>query len=164
MREKPLIVVADDDKDFREVVATKLKKAGFDVVEVKDGNEAFAQAKKLSPDLVLLDINMPPGPSGIETALKLKGTPETKDLKIIFLSGLDDPWPAFVGTKQEVSRELGMLDFFVKTKDFSELVKKVQEIVQGSEKPVEASGGNPPVPPPIPLTPPEPLIVPRPPQ
>ena len=67
---------------------------------------------------------------GIEVALELKGSSEAHNTKIIFLSGLEDPWPAFQGSKQEVSKELGMEDFFVKTKDLTELVKRVQAIVR----------------------------------
>src|SRR6185369_13853102 len=63
-RERPLILVADDDNNFREVVVTKLTASGFDVTPAKSGDEALAKAKEVQPDLALLDINMPPGPSG----------------------------------------------------------------------------------------------------
>ena len=131
MRTKPLILVADDDKDLREVVRTKLEMSGFEIEEAEDGNEALEKAKKLLPDLALLDIKMPGGPSGAEVALRFKEMPETKDIKILFLSGMEDPWPAFAGTKEEVSKELGAIDFFVKSKDFSELVKKIEGILKG---------------------------------
>ena len=129
MREKPLLLVADDDNDFREVVSVKLKGAGFDVSAAKDGDEALKKAKEILPDLAVLDIRMPPGPTGVEVALQLKAAPETKDIKILFLSGLDDPWPAFTGDKSEVSKELGVEDFFPKTNDLDELVKKVRELI-----------------------------------
>ena len=128
-REKPLILAVDDDKAFRGAVVFKLKASGFDVIEARDGNEAIEQAKKSLPDLVLLDINMPGGPNGVEVALALKGMPETSNIKLVFLSGVDDPWPAFSGTKQEVSKELGAIDFFMKTGDFSELIEKVKKVL-----------------------------------
>ncbi|MDO8537153.1 MAG: hypothetical protein Q7R94_02820, partial [bacterium] len=78
-------------------------------------------------------INMPPGPSGVDVALELKAAPETKNLKIVFLSGFDNPWPAFTGEKSEVSKELGMEDFFVKTKDLSELVTKVKDVLSRTQ-------------------------------
>ena len=152
MRGKPLILVADDDKDYQEAVALKLKNAGFDIVIARDGNEARQKAKEAKPDFAILDINMPPGPNGIEVALELKGSPETSNIKLIFLSGLEDPWPAFQGSKQEVSKELGMEDFFVKTKDLTELVTRVRAIVQEgipppSPPPSPAVAGPPPPPP-----------------
>ncbi len=76
-----------------------------------------------------MDVNMPPGLNGIDTALELKETPETKDIKIVFLSGLENPWPLFGGERGDVSREMGMEDYFIKTKDFSELVAKIKKIL-----------------------------------
>src|SRR6185369_4630562 len=55
-RERPLILVADDDNNFREVVVTKLTASGFDVTPAKSGDEALAKAKEVQPDLALLDI------------------------------------------------------------------------------------------------------------
>ncbi|OGY99491.1 MAG: hypothetical protein A2945_01375 [Candidatus Liptonbacteria bacterium RIFCSPLOWO2_01_FULL_52_25] len=146
MREKPLILVADDDKDYREAVALKFKNAGFDTVIARDGNEARQKAKETKPDFAILDINMPPGPNGIEVALELKESPETSNSRVIFLSGLEDPWPAFKGSKQEVSKELGMEDFFVKTKDLTDLVTRVQAIVREGAPP-PPSPSAPPLPP-----------------
>ena len=80
--------------------------------------------------MILLDIRMPGGPNGVEVALKLKELAETKNMKVVFLSGVDDPWPAFAGTKQEVSQELGATDFFVKTGDLSDLIEKVRGVLK----------------------------------
>lgn len=129
-REKPLILIADDEKDFREMVSLHLQAAGFDTVLAKDGNEALAKTKELLPDLVLMDIRMPGGPTGVDAALELKETPETKKIKIIFFSGLDNPWPAMSGEKSDVSKEMGMEDFFNKTDDLNELIKKIKIILK----------------------------------
>lgn len=126
-RSVPLILVADDDNNFREVVATKLKAAGFEVTAVKDGTEALLKAKELKPDLALLDINMPPGPSGTEAALELEEAPETKGIKTLFLSGQDDPFPGMSGDKGDVSRELGVEDFIMKTESLDVIVEKVRK-------------------------------------
>jgi two-component system alkaline phosphatase synthesis response regulator PhoP len=128
-REKPLILIADDDKDFLEAASLHLRAAGFDTVLARDGNEAVKKTKESQPDLVLMDIRMPGGPSGVEAALGLKEIPETKKIRIVFLSGLDNPWPAMIGEKSEVSKEMGMEDFIVKTGDFGELAEKVKRIL-----------------------------------
>ncbi len=125
-RERPLILVVDDDNNFREVVATKLKASGFDVVPVKNGTEALAKAKETQPDLALLDILMPPGPTGTEVALQMEELPETKATKILFLSGQDDPFPGMSGEKPSVSKELGAEDFVMKTEGLDVLVAKVK--------------------------------------
>jgi CheY-like chemotaxis protein len=130
-RERPLILVADDDNNFREVVATKLKASGFDVEAVKSGTEALAKAKETQPDLALLDIMMPPGPAGTEVALQMEEMPETQATKILFLSGQDDPFPGMSGERPSVSRELGAEDFVMKTESLDVLVAKVRKALGG---------------------------------
>ncbi len=125
-RERPLVLVADDDSNFREVVTTKLQASGFDMVPAKSGDEALAKAKEMMPDLALLDINMPPGPAGTEIALQMEELPETKATKILFLSGQDDPFPGVQGNKSDVSKELGVEDFIMKTESLDVLVAKVK--------------------------------------
>jgi CheY-like chemotaxis protein len=51
MRNIPLILVADDDVGFQEILATKLKRNGFLVAEAHDGAETVEKAKNLLPDL-----------------------------------------------------------------------------------------------------------------
>ncbi|OYV74960.1 MAG: hypothetical protein B7Z70_11330, partial [Acidithiobacillus ferrivorans] len=90
--EKPLILVVDDENDLREIISTKLTASGFDAVVAYNATEAVDAAKKIHPDLILMDIHMP-GPSGTDAALQIKQDPATKDIKIAFLSNLKDPWP-----------------------------------------------------------------------
>ena len=60
-------------------MVTKLQAAGFDIEPAKSGDEAFAKAKAKPPDLALLDINMPPGPTGTEVAkLQLEELPRKR--------------------------------------------------------------------------------------
>ena len=54
-----LVLVVDDYADLRHTVATLLKGNGYDVVEACDGQDALAQLHRHSPDLVVLDLNMP---------------------------------------------------------------------------------------------------------
>jgi len=126
-REQPLILVTDDDSAFREVVVTKLKAVGFQVDEAKNGTEALAKAKAQRPDLVLLDILMPPGPTGTDVALEMKEIPETMLLKVMFLSGQDDPFPGLSGEKASVSHELGAEDYIMKTESLDVMVEKVKK-------------------------------------
>lgn len=128
-REQPLILVADDDNNLREVVSMKLKSAGFTVETAKSGEEALAKAPQLKPDLMILDILMPPGPTGVEVALQIKAAPETKDVKLIFFSGQDDPWPAFSGDRSSVAKELGVEEFIPKTDDLDIMLQKVRHVL-----------------------------------
>ncbi len=55
----PKVLVADDEEGIRLVVTTLLRRAGMDVVQAADGDEALREAYRSRPDLVILDVNMP---------------------------------------------------------------------------------------------------------
>jgi len=59
MREKPLILVVDDEQDLREIMVLKLSASGFDAIVAIDAKEGVAAAKQSHPDLILMDIHMP---------------------------------------------------------------------------------------------------------
>ena len=129
MRQKPLILIADDEKNFLEIFSTKLQAAGYDTLTADDEAEILKKTKESKPDLVLMDIFMPPGATGTDIALNIKQTEETKDCRIAFLTSLKDPWPALSGDTHKVAKDLGMEDFLQKTEDLDVLVSKVQEIL-----------------------------------
>ena len=130
MTGKPKILIVDDEKNFREIFSTKLSASGFETVTAGDGKEAIITAKKEKPDLVLMDIHMP-GESGTDVALAIKQNPETKNVKVAFLTNLKEPWPAVTGDHKNIAKELGMDDYLEKTDDLDSLVHKVQAIVSG---------------------------------
>ena len=130
MREKPLILIADDAEEFREIMSAKIAAAGFDFVLAKNAEEVVQKASELLPDLILMDIRMPPGKSGVEAALSIKENPKTKDVNIIFLTNVNDPWPGMAGDKQMISKELGMQGFFDKGQDLDDLIKKIVGVFQ----------------------------------
>lgn len=53
------ILLADDEPDIREIMAKKIANEGYDVVTAEDGQEAWEKIKAESPDIILLDLNMP---------------------------------------------------------------------------------------------------------
>ena len=59
MREKPLILIVDDEENFREIFSAKLSAAGFETVVANGEAEALQKAKELMPDLILMDQEMP---------------------------------------------------------------------------------------------------------
>ncbi len=128
MREKPLILITDDEASFREIMSLKLGASGFDTVTAGTQKEALQQAAKYMPDLTLMDIHMPDA-SGTDTALAIKQNPATKDLRIAFLTSLADPWPAAHADRGKLTEALGMEDYLQKTDDLDSIVKKVKEIL-----------------------------------
>ena len=128
-REKPIILVVDDEESFLEIMSTKLRSSGFDVALAHNGGEAFTEASKLMPDLILMDINIPGG-TGTDAALAIKQNPTTKGLKIAFLTSMQDPWPSVHGDKEKLAQALGMEDFIQKTDDLDITVGKIREILK----------------------------------
>lgn len=83
------ILVADDEPDILEIISYNLKKEGYDIYTAKDGNEAIDKAKKILPDLIILDIMMP-YKTGIEVCQILRTNPIFQNTLIIFLTALND--------------------------------------------------------------------------
>ena len=83
------ILVADDEKDILEIISYNLINEGYEIYTAKDGNDALTLAKKLHPDLIILDIMMP-YKTGIEVCQVLRSSDEFKDTLIIFLTALSD--------------------------------------------------------------------------
>lgn len=125
---KPLILVVDDEPDFLEIISAKLHASDLEPVVAYNGKEGVDAAKKLHPDLILMDIHMPGG-SGTDAALEIKQDPGTKNLKIAFLTSLKDPWPAVKANRGEISKELGMEDFIEKTEDLNVIVSKIKGLL-----------------------------------
>ena len=127
-REKPLILLVDDEPNLLEIMSLKLNASGFATALAKNGKEGIAQSAALVPDLILMDIHMP-GETGTDAALTIKQNPATKNIKIAFLTSLKDPWPTTSTDKTKLSQAMGMEDFIEKTDDLDVIVKKVREIL-----------------------------------
>ena len=89
MRTPPLILLVDDDVQIQEIFSTRLKTAGFQVMQARNGEEGLKLAKQEKPDLILLDVLMPVI-DGAKMLVEMKNDPEIKDIHVIFLTALDD--------------------------------------------------------------------------
>src|SRR2546423_14222493 len=85
MPEKPLILIADDEEDVRDLVAMNLRRAGFKTDEAVDGIDAVHKAQQLLPDAVVLDVMMP-GRDGYRVCQELRDDATTKHIPIIMLT------------------------------------------------------------------------------
>ena len=81
----PRIVVADDEPDVRELIACRLSRSGYEVVEATDGAEALRLALAEPPDLVVLDVMMPKL-DGYELTRRLRADPATRRVPVILLT------------------------------------------------------------------------------
>ena len=84
-RPVPLVVVADDDDDILAMVVYRLKRCGFEVVAVRDGEEAVETVTRLLPDLVVLDVAMPKL-TGIDVTEVLRTQENTATTLIVLLT------------------------------------------------------------------------------
>ncbi len=128
MKNPPLILIADDDADFKDILSAKLLASGYQIAEASDGAEAITKAKSLVPDLIVMDIQMP-NVNGTEAVLEIKHTPETKEVKIMFFSSLIYPWPGVKADNPEFAKELGAVTFMRKSDDLDKIVATVKSLL-----------------------------------
>ncbi len=118
------ILVVEDDKFLRELISKKLKDEGYQLAQAVDGEEGAEKAKKVSPDLILLDLILP-GIDGFEVLSRIKKDPTTSDIPVIILSNL--------GQKEEIEKgiKLGATDYLIKA-HFTpgEIVEKIKEVLK----------------------------------
>ncbi len=79
------VLIAEDDELLAEAIATTVGLEGLETVIASGGREALSLARKLHPDLLLLDV-MLPGMSGIEVCATLKTSPETDQIPVVLVT------------------------------------------------------------------------------
>ncbi|HLE90231.1 MAG TPA: response regulator [Anaerolineales bacterium] len=79
------ILIAEDERDIRDLVAFTLRFAGHEVFTASNGEEAVELAPKVNPDLILMDVRMP-RMTGYEACKIMKADPDLKDIPVVFLS------------------------------------------------------------------------------
>lgn len=79
------ILIADDNRQIRMLVAAALRSLGHELLMAEDGEEALEMATASPPDLVLLDVQMP-GLDGFEVLRFLRARPETAVMKVVMLT------------------------------------------------------------------------------
>jgi len=126
-----LILIIDDDGDFREIISTKLAREGFGVEQSPDGQSGIKKAKEIKPDLILLDVRMP-GMTGIETLSKMKADPELAGLKVIFLTNLGEADEQNSWVDDKFAKEAGALGHIRKTDDLDKIVARIRETLSVS--------------------------------
>jgi two-component system response regulator MtrA len=84
-REQPVVLAADDDEDILALVAFRLERSGYTVIQARDGQEALELALAEKPDLAVLDVMMP-GVSGLDAIKQIRSDPDLADLPVILLT------------------------------------------------------------------------------
>jgi DNA-binding response OmpR family regulator len=114
------ILIVEDETFILKMLSPFFKKqGGFNVLIATNGDEGIQLAKRARPDLILLDVMMPPGISGFEVCQQLKSEKSTHDIPIIFMTSLtetDDKVKAF---------KSGAADYITKPFQHEELLARV---------------------------------------
>ena len=119
MANKPVILVVDDDQPILILMRNILREFGFEPRVASTGAAAIAEARAASPDLVLLDLNMP-GMTGEEVIDGLRGA-GVRDVPILILSG--DPV-----APDEIAR-LGVAGAVQKPFDVTALIEQIRSYI-----------------------------------
>lgn len=132
------ILIVDDTVENLNLLNNILKDDGYELYLSKDGNKAFDIAKKIVPDLILLDIMMPII-DGYDTCKLLKENDITKNIPIIFLSALtspEDKIKAFnLGAVDYISKPFNAQEVLVRVKSHlstSTMIKSLNNLIEKS--------------------------------
>lgn len=120
---RPVVLIVDDARFFREMIKDILSELPVELEDAADGDEAWQKITGLSPQLVLLDLNIP-GKNGKEILLALQQDDHLKAVKVLAMSGVERGDE----TASEV-RHLGASDFISKSFKPRELQKRVRDLL-----------------------------------
>ncbi|HTC95826.1 MAG TPA: response regulator [Terriglobales bacterium] len=121
---KYVILLAEDDANYRELIEETLQSAGFEVLSSKDGIRALLHGFSHPVDLAILDIMMP-RTNGLAVCRKLRSNPDTATIPIVVMSGLTTK------EDQRRAREAGANIFLSKPFSSDELVSTINTLLVG---------------------------------
>jgi signal transduction histidine kinase len=132
--EQQTILIVDDNPTNLGVIVDYLETHSFRIIVARDGETAIKRARFVQPDLILLDVMMPPGIDGFETCRRLKADGLTKDIPVIFMTAL-----ARVEDKVE-GFSVGAVDYVTKPIQQEEVLARVTThlTLQAQKKRLEA--------------------------
>jgi DNA-binding response OmpR family regulator len=116
------ILIAEDERDIRDLVAFTLRFAGHEVFAASNGEEAVDLAPKVNPDLIIMDVRMP-RMTGYDACKVMKADPDLKDIPVVFLTAR--------GQESEVKQglDLGAEAYLLKPFAPDQLTSRVKEIL-----------------------------------
>jgi adenylate cyclase len=123
MLSPPRILIVDDNEANRDILATRLRPHGYELMEASDGEEALAAARQNHPDLILLDVMMPKL-DGIEVCRRLKADSALPFIPIILVTAKGDTKDVVAGL------EAGADEYLTKPVDQAALVARVKSMLR----------------------------------
>lgn len=118
------IMLVEDDAFIRDIVSMKLKSADYEVVVASSSDEAFSKLEAFTPDIFLLDIDLPGNKSGLDILTDLRKTDAYIKTPVIIFSNNDAP------EVREQAAKCGAQDFYFKASTGpDELLSKIESLL-----------------------------------
>ena len=122
MTEKRKTIIVVDDNNINLIVCKKILKHFYGVYAVPSASKMFKLMEHVTPDLILLDVEMP-DINGYEAARMLKQQSAFKEIPIIFLTARDDP------VSKQVGMNLGAADYISKPFVSDQLIERIEKLL-----------------------------------
>ena len=124
---KPKIIIVDDDRETRELLAMALQMEDFEVAQAANGLRLISTLHVDQPDLILLDVNMS-WIDGFELCRAVRKNEDFKDIPVIFISARS--------SSADVKRgiEAGAADYFTKPIELQTLIARIKELIPPKRK------------------------------
>lgn len=117
-----MILVVDDEEDLLEIIRSHLEDASYQVVTARDGEQGLAMAKRIKPNLIILDIAMPVM-NGMEMLEHLRSEPALAQMPVVMLTAQ--------GQTSHImdAGRLKAVDFLIKPFSRQDLLQAVQKVL-----------------------------------
>ena len=123
MNNPACILIVDDNPGNREILMTRLKRHGYELLQAADGEEALASVAKNMPDLILLDVGMPKL-DGFEVCRRLKSNPMLPFMPIILVTARSASEDVITGL------DAGADEYLTKPIDHAALIARVRSMLR----------------------------------
>lgn len=131
------VLVIEDEENIIELIKLGLRYEGFQVEAVSDGQEGLSTAQRISPDIIILDLGLPPGSiDGLEVCRRLRINPTTQDVPVLMLTAKGEVEDRVAGLKT------GADDYLTKPFSFEELVARIHAILRRQRRSTNALQGD----------------------
>ena len=127
MSNRPLVLIIDDEHDFRAICAHVLDRGGYDTVTAEDGTKGLAAFADRKPDLVVLDGNLP-DMDGIEVCRRLRKLPDGKTVPVLMCTVRS----AVVSIQDGL--DAGVTDYVLKPFEMDDLLERVADALEKTKK------------------------------
>ena len=124
MKDKPVILIVDDQPQDIELLEAHLVPQGYEIVKAASGEEALEKLSSNQIELILMDVLMPPGMDGFEVTRRIRRDTAHRLIPIILITALQETEDRVKGI------EAGCDDFLSKPLDKMELFARVRSLLQ----------------------------------